>query len=431
MFRMIIAACAATTLVSGAYALGAEGHYTFTEPLTVTMDRSGSLFNCYGFKYSCDEPLCGEVAYRQGGVSKTETFYLEAGTDKTFTSLTDDWLAKKTADALTTVTLRSIRGTTATLTLSGVTTELRDVPSSKTIFLENDHYKVGVDLAWGGGISYIEDKKDNDPELGNLINRHDTGRLVQQSYYCTRLAPYVCGRFNKSQWPYNPVQGGDQYQNRSKLVDLKIMKDRIYIKCLPRDWAQKCLYTKSYMENIYTLIDGGIRVDNRFEDFSNYTPQASSQELPAFYTLSRLGTFTFYGGKNDWTGDPQLTVRSELKFWGDERYNKDCSFDLHGSKETWCAWTGPTGYGIGLYVPEVTALCAGRSDYNGSADPGNNSTNYVAPIRHLTLKSFEPFTYSYIISTGTVAEMREYFTAHKDFAEQDKDKDFSALWKEK
>ena len=79
------------------------------------------------------------------------------------------------------------------------------------------------------------------------------------------------------------------------------------------------------------------------------------------------------------------------------------------SKETWGAWIAPTGYGIGVYTPIAEILLAGRHQYNGSKDAGNNATNYVAPLITYTMKSFDAFEYSYYITTGSVEEIRNTF----------------------
>jgi hypothetical protein len=57
----------------------------------------------------------------------------------------------------------------------------------------------------------------------------------------------------------------------------------------------------------------------------------------------------------------------------------------------------------------ATTLLAGRHNYNGSKDAHNDATNYVAPLIKNTMKSFEPFEYTYYITTGTVEEIRNRF----------------------
>ncbi len=161
------------------------------------------------------------------------------------------------------------------------------------------------------------------------------------------------------------------------------------------------------MENEYKLDGNGIFVYNRFVDFSGYKAKARHQELPAFYVISYLEKFVFYNGTKPWTNDT-LTVKPDLPFWGG---NSDCYFNIcNGNTETWCAWVDSADFGIGLYVPETQQiLLAGRHSYNGSKDPANGATNYVAPLRTFELKSFSPFEYSYIISSGKLDDIRETF----------------------
>ena len=107
---------------------------------------------------------------------------------------------------------------------------------------------------------------------------------------------------------------------------------------------------------------------------------------------------------NPWTDD-ELRREDNLEFWSGKP-----PFALKdGNSETWCAWTDDSGYGIGLFTPEVTSLLAGRYQYDGSSDPGANSTNYVAPLRRFRLDFDEPYSYNFYITTGKTAEIRETF----------------------
>jgi hypothetical protein len=297
-----------------------------------------------------------------------------------------------------------------------------EVISGDTCYIENDRFKLGVKLSWGGGINYVEDKTYKDVEgLQNLCNMHDTGRLIQQSYYGTGAIPgvYESGSFDgSSSWPYNPVQGGDKYLNKSRLIDLEITEDHIYVKAQPQDWGKNNAITPSYMENVYSLTDEYIEVYNRFVDFSGWEHVVRGQELPAFYTVSYLDTYYFYNGVKPWTGD-KLTVKPDLPFWGSTGDPGKCNFYLReGNTETWSAWVnGETNWGIGLYTPNIDRLKAGRSSYNGSKDPMASPTNYIACYNQIKLTAFLPVEYSYLITTGTVEEIREVFTENKDFAD--------------
>ena len=72
------------------------------------------------------------------------------------------------------------------------------------------------------------------------------------------------------------------------------------------------------------------------------------------------------------------------------------------------------GYGLGLFTPNVGRTVAGRHRYDGSKDPAAASCNYIAPLKGIRLQCFKPVTYSYLITAGTLTEIRARFKARKD-----------------
>ena len=54
--------------------------------------------------------------------------------------------------------------------------------------------------------------------------------------------------------------------------------------------------------------------------------------------------------------------------------------------------------------------------YDHSPDPMSASCNYVAPLVMVQIKPFTPIEYSYLMTAGSTREIREKFTAAKDFA---------------
>jgi len=291
--------------------------------------------------------------------------------------------------------------------------------TDNTYYLENERYKLGIRMNWGGGVNYIEDYRGKLPGVKNIINQFDTGRLIQQSYYgISAHDGYQPEVFNNSRWVYNPVQGGDQHSNHSRIIDVVVKDHAVYIKSQPQDWSMNGRITPSYMENTYILDGDYIRVDNRFTDFSGWLHPCTAQEVPAFYTVSCLDRFTWYGGTKPWTGD-KLSVRTDLNFWGDPKYAQDSAFHIRESNtETWCAWTNTDAdYGLGLYVPNTDYYTGGRHMYDHSPDPMSASCNYVAPLVAVQIKPFTPIEYSYLMTAGSVSEIREKFTEAKDFAD--------------
>lgn len=387
--------------------LGASNYYKFSESISYYFKQNvGAGFNTYSIVYSTDAYLKGEITYLSGCEAFTEEFFLEPGESVKFTSLIDPALKGGKRDSVDSLKFTLLKGTSASFLLEDISVSTREIPTEDVAYISDGKYKLGVKLTWGGGVSYLEDLTDGDDSITNLLNDHDTGRLIQQSFYGTDSAPYKPAKYGENMWCYNPVQGGDQYGNRSKLVDFAIAEDgkSIWVKCQPLDWAQKNSRTPSYMENTYTIAGGHIEVENRFIDFSGYTHRNAHQELPAFYTISYLSDFVFYNGTKAWQGDA-LTTKKDLKFWGG---NSDAYFNVT-SKENWCAWVAPNGYGVGVYTSIAEILLAGRYQFNGSKDARNDATNYVAPLITYTHKSFDVFEYSYYITTGTVDEIRAEF----------------------
>ena len=242
----------------------------------------------------------------------------------------------------------------------------------------------------------------------NLINRNDTGRLVQQSYYGT--ADYDYGVFMDNNWRYNPVQGGNQFNDASKIVDLRIDETSVYVKCRPLDWAkEKEFITPSYMEATYTFEGGLVHANCRFVDFSGYQSATASQEIPAFYCIEPLNSFTYYAGDKPWSGEA-LTTEPELIFWPDANYPK------FYSQEHWSAFTGEfeDSFGIGLYVPNETEFLAGvyqRGETDEEDPSKDDATSYIAVVKDREFKSFDPFSYDFYLATGTADEIREDFKA--------------------
>ena len=248
----------------------------------------------------------------------------------------------------------------------------------------------------------------------NLINRYDPGRLVQQSYYGTIEAPYEPAVFMENEWRYNPVQGGNQHGDNSKIVDIKCTGNEIYIKCRPLDWAKtEEFITPSYMEAWYTIESNNVHVRCRFTDFSGYPSAESDQELPAFYCIEPLNTFVYYDGTEPFSKNNKLVTNNKLGFWAEEGYPKFTSV------EHWSAYRGEfsDSFGIGLYMPTHDTFLTGvfERGETDEKDPSIDSpTSYIAVVKHNEFKSFEPREYDYYISTGTTDEIRNNFKEISD-----------------
>ena len=383
--------------------------------------ESNPGFNRFTLGYSSTAPVKIFVEYVEKGRTKEDYYYLEKG-EGSFSAVFSSFLNNRRANDINSITVEPCEDEEVAFLLTDLSVETVSVPG-KSIQIVGERYTLGINLDWGGAIDYISDSKCTVDGVTNLINRHDTGRLVQQSYYgvVEVEGEYTPGSFNSSErWPYNPVQGGDKGNTSSRLIDLVIGNDSIYIKSQPMDWGKVNEITPSYMENTYTVEDDHILVNNRFVDFSGWVHPVNNQELPAFYTISYLDTFVYYDGTESWTGD-DLTVVDDLPFWGQSSVGNLCSFRFkNDNSEVWSAFVCADGsYGIGLFVPNTDVLKAGRYLYDsaegGSRDGDANPCGYIAPLNNIALVSYEALEYSYMITTGSIDEIRDTFTEHKDF----------------
>ncbi|MBO4423711.1 MAG: hypothetical protein J5879_09740 [Clostridia bacterium] len=377
------------------------------------MNYIAENYNRFTVRYHSTAPSVGSFYFTSGGETVREQFYLPADENGEFSSYTEGFLDGKLAFGVFDLRL-NVRGE-GEAEIDGISVSVEEVPEGGTYYFENEYLKIGVELVWGGGLSYYGDKRCKVEGLKNMLNHADTGRLVQQSYYGTGEPPYVRGEFMGKPWVYNPVQGGDRGNCKSKLVDFSVRDGSVWVKCRPRDWGHVGSYTYSYMENTYTLKGDMLEVDNRFVDWSGYEHPRCSQEIPAFYTVSYLDNFFFYNGGKPWQNEP-LQVRRDLIFWPEDWPRHRFPLDEKNT-ETWCAWCDIDDYGIGLYVPGAKMLIGGRYSHDGTKDPAAGPTNYVAPVYFLSLISYKPLTYKYLITSGQLDEIREKFRQNKDFTD--------------
>lgn len=410
------------------------------EPTEIALNKNDSVleitsnnrnwFNYYAIEYSSDCYIKGTIDYTAGAKPKSEEFFLEPSEEKTvFYSFVDDVLDGNRGNKINSITFEALTKSKKKLNIYGFCVFNREIPQQE-IFIQNDTHKLGIDLLWGGALSYLEDldsdvqavsvdgqikvdsnaseryKAESVNNNVNLINRNDTGRLVQQSYYGT--LDYDYGVYMENDWRYNPVQGGNQFNDASKIVDLKVTDTEIYIKCRPLDWAKEKEYiTPSYMEATYSLENGAVHAKCRFVDFSGYPEAESTQEIPAFYCIEPLNNFVYYGGEKPWTNG-KLTSEPDLIFWPDAGYPN------FYSKENWAAFTGEfeDSFGIGVYVDNEEAFLAGvyEREKTTNEDPSRDGpTSYIAIVKNRTFKSFDPYQYEYYLATGDTTEIRSTF----------------------
>lgn len=400
-----------------------------------SVNLNADLFNYYGIKYSSDGYCKGHIVFESfKGKTAEEDFFLEPGENAVFYSYIDNFLKKAKNKAVTSVTVENITG--ESFVMHGIKTFNRAV-ENREIYISDEYYKLGIDIQWGGALSYLEDLKNNVESVTvdgvvkvdsnaserygqkvqsrhvNLINRFDAGRLVQQSYYGPMdIEGYPNGTFTDgNKWNYNPVQGGNKYNGCSKIVDIRKDDNSLYVKCRPMDWAMPDEWiTPSYMEAWYSLDNGCVHANCRYVDWSGYPTCRMGVELPAFYCVEPLNRFVYYGGDKPWTGDTP-DVEPSLDFWA-------ISYPHFKSTENWAAFTGQfdDSFGIALYSPlkDIDFLSGvyGRNETTDKDPSVDSATSYFAVTQtanNWQFESYKPFEYDFYLTTGTVEEIRSNF----------------------
>ena len=400
------------------------------------MEKEFDLFNYFGLTYSSDGYCKGHIVFKTlKNETAEEDFFLEPGENMEFFSFVDGVRDAVKHKGIKTISVKNLTGENFELT--SVKTFNRKI-DDRIVYLSNDYYKIGIDLQWGGALSYLEDLthnveavvKDGHTKVDsnaskrynvrrankhvNLINCHDAGRLVQQSYYGPLyMDGYPNGFYEGNDWNYNPVQGGNMYNDTSKIVDYRLTEDTIYVKCRPMDWAMtKEWITPSYMEAWYKIKENSVYAKCRYVDYSGYPECSMGVELPAFYCVEPLNQMYYYSGDDPWL-DEALTVEKNLEFWSS---NPKSWF--YNAKEKWAAFAGEfdDSFAIGIFSAmkldiNIRAGVFGRGTTKSINPSKEGSTSYIAfgSDERIMFRSFEPFEYDYCISTGTVDEIRNNF----------------------
>ena len=275
-----------------------------------------------------------------------------------------------------------------------------DDTSPHELVADNGKIKVKFDLTRGGAISWVSLSGSE----RNLVNIADEGRYIQQSYYAGKSLDRISEGQSKrwSPWTWNPIQVGDAFGNRAKILDYKEHKDSLYVKCIPMQWDMNNSPAEAEMEQ-WTFLEGNVlRIRNRLTCHRTDTIYGEGisrdQELPAVYPISALDKLYTYQGDHPFTSAPikQLEViKLSSGFWG--RYD-DIS-------EHWMAFIDDGNFGMAVYTPLCTRFLAGMAGEKGG-ETHDGSTSYIAPVKKETLYKNSMYEYEYYIIIGSLNEIR-------------------------
>ncbi len=268
--------------------------------------------------------------------------------------------------------------------------------------LDNGSLHLKLDLTRGGAIAYLS----KSGEERNLINIHDGGRYVQQSYYAgDNLDRTGDGQSRRwSPWSWNPIQVGDAFNNRAKILESNREGNTLYVKCIPMLWDMNNKPAEAIMEQWTTLEGTFLKVHNKLTcmrtDSIYGEGELRDQELPAVYPISALNHLYTYFGDNPFTEAPlskPQVKHLEDDFWG--RYRNGIV------TENWMAFVNDEKWGMAVYTPTCTDFLAGMAGQPGG-EAKDRSTSYIAPIKREKLYINSVYEYDYYLLIGDLEVMR-------------------------
>lgn len=277
-----------------------------------------------------------------------------------------------------------------------------NAPPDRVGYLDNGRIRLGVDLDLGGAITYLS-RSGSDK---NVVNSEDWGREIQMSHYSGPVPFVPHGKQPNATWAglgWNPIQSGDAFGNRSKVVEYRNDGRSIFIKCIPMQWPLnnepgECTYECTIRLD-GQAVDVAARVRNARLDRTQY--EGRGQELPAIYTNGpwyRLVTYT--GGK---------------PFTGDKLSQQPAVFPWTGwtATENWTALLDDDDFGLGIWEPGVFSMIGGFSGNPGAGGPKDGQTGYIAPVLNEILDYNIDYRYRYALYLGTLDEIRRFVYRQK------------------
>lgn len=254
-------------------------------------------------------------------------------------------------------------------------------------FLDNGQIRIGVKKTSGACIGWLSQSDSK----RNVLNYHDQGRFVQQSFYGDADGTL----WNKQPWRWNPVQGGDWKGTPAKLLTFRQETNSIYARSRGRHWSGCADLPDVIFEEWLSLTGRVARIHYRMTYTGERSHASQSHEIPAVFVEPDLDTLVLYDDEKPWTGGK---LNRSQPGWPNESRNMT---------EHWAAYVDTNDFGVGAFVPLATNLTCYR--YAAGRTSAQGACSYFAPLIQFAVTSDKQFDYEVHLAIGTSAEIREAF----------------------
>lgn len=350
---------------------GYDNNYIITKTATVkAVSEEKKEFNKFTVVYTATADMKAKITYRSGEEKITESFYLAAGENVEYTAFIDGAAEGETGDVILSYEFSNTTEQSEKLTLTSLSAKYEEIPDSN-IYIENNSVKLGIDLISGGAVSYYENLES---ATGDVVN------IIYNSY------------LGSDEYPH----GNDKYtldQTYGKLIDYSVTSKSITVKVQPYD-ASNDVLADSYIETVYTLYSDCVQVQVSVSDFYEFGHEnRERQYIPSVVPLSKLSDFYSYTGSDAWTDGAYSKLTSSVEF-------------PSSSNERWLVSADSTAsVCLGIYAPSADGIETKgitRSLYKNEYLPTNGK-----------------YTSYYLLTAGSMSQVRSVFLANKDFAPEE------------
>jgi len=383
--------------------------------VTYSVDKDIGTNNFLILNYHSNVCLKGKINFLNTSTSSTysEEFFISEKEEefRTFLDAFRKGAGGDFAKKIVSISLSNPNKTKAIVYLNKISIADRTYSRTDIKYLSDSTIKLGISLRYSGAIYSLQNLNQSIVEYidksypyeikirgnsyassnikkqittnPNLINHHDLGREIQQSYYFNvdEINGYTRGSYQGNSAQYNPVQCGDDAKYESKIVDYFATDTKIWVKVQAGDWAKTNSLTKSYMTNTYEIKDGLVYINNTFVNwygFTNYeenlpttdyaeaTGYFALQELPAVYINHPLNYYAadFFGyeifdpnqGWNIGTTAIENTSSANLVDNGDGTYRSGLTassyhYSFRNHPSDWFGYFNEDKFGVAIYMP--------------------------------------------------------------------------------
>ena len=240
-------------------------------------------------------------------------------------------------------------------------------------YLDNGVIRLGIDLDVGGAITYLA------PVGGeNLVNSFDLGRQIQMSYYAGPVPYTPGGKQPPKHWlhiGWNPIQSGDCFGHRSRVIEFRNDGRELYCKCIPMQWPLDNEPGECTFECWFKLDGATVQARCRFQNH-----RADTTQYPARYRNCRPFIPTDRGIGCSPTPASGRLHGAELTRIEKPKLDPGPWVSWRAT-ENWAALVDDSDRGLGIWQPECYDFSGGFAGVPGKGGPQDNPTGYIARTR--------------------------------------------------